>query len=447
MTMAAQTTPDIIQNLLHNIGTPRETALYLSLLRRGQEKPGVLVKVGGAVLREQIGELVGALAFLAGVGVTPIVVHGGGPQLDEALDEQGVESVRVDGQRVTTPDVLAVARRVFLAEGERLAERLERAGARARPVSSGLVEAEAMDADRLGLVGRASGVRAETLLSVWRSGAVPIVPALGETPGGQILNVNADGVAAMLAHRLAIPKVVFLTGTGGLLDAQGRRVPAVNLIEDYDRMLGEGLVTGGMAVKLREIKAMLDAHPGECSVSIASPGHLVRELLTHRGDGTLVRKGVTISEVRELSVGDKDVLGRLIESSFGRTLREDYFERTPIERVLVSSDRLAAAVMLEAEHAAYLDKFAVTPEAQGAGVGASLWRRITETSPRLFWRCRAGNPIARWYFERADGMARHGEWIVFWRGMENRREIDRCVRWSLSIEPSFVSAEESPVGV
>ncbi len=445
--MRAPTTPDIIQNLLHNIGSPRETALYLSLLRRGKDTPGVLVKVGGAVLRDQLDELVGALAFLAGVGVTPVVVHGGGPQLDDALEQAGVASERVDGQRVTTPQVLAVARRVFHAEGERLSERLERAGVRARPVISGLVEAEPLDADRLGLVGTASGLRAESLLAAWGSGVIPIVPSLGETSGGQILNVNADAVAAMLVHRLAIPKVVFLTGTGGLLDAQGKRVLAVNLAEDYDRLLNEGVVSGGMAVKLREIKAMLDAHPGECSVSIASPDHLARELLTHRGDGTLVRKGVTIAEVHELSGEDKSVLGKLIESSFARTLRDDYFEVTPITRVLVSSDRLAAAVLLETEHATYLDKFAVTPEAQGAGVGASLWRRITETSPRLFWRCRVDNPISRWYFERADGMARHENWIVFWRGMENRREIDRCVRWSLAVEPSFVIAKESPVVV
>lgn len=445
--MTAPTTPDIIQNLLHNIGTPRETALYLSLLRRGKDTPGVLIKVGGAILRDQLDELVGALAFLAGVGVTPVVVHGGGPQLDEALEEAGVQSHRVDGQRATTPEVLAVARRVFHAEGERLAERLERAGVRARPIISGLVEAEPLDPERLGLVGRAVGLRPDSMLAAWRSGVVPIIPSLGETPGGQILNVNADAVAAMLVHRLAIPKVVFLTGTGGLLDAEGKRVPAVNLAEDYDRLLGDGVVTGGMAVKLREIKAMLDAHPGECSVSIASPDHLARELLTHRGDGTLVRKGVTISEMRELDAGDRESLRRLVESSFGRTLKEDYFTVTPISRVLVSSDRNAAAILIETEHATYLDKFAVTPEAQGAGVGASLWRRITESAPRLFWRCRTDNPILRWYFERADGMARHGNWIVFWRGMENRREIDRCVRWSLALEPSFLSPAEATVGV
>jgi acetylglutamate kinase len=75
----------------------------------------------------------------------------------------------------------------------------------------------------------------------------------------------------------------------------------------------------------------------------------------------------------------------------------------------------------------------VTKEAQGIGMGGTLWRRMTREHPKLFWRARSGNPINLWYFQQAQGSYRSGEWVVFWYGMESYDEIRRCVERALSL--------------
>jgi hypothetical protein len=77
---------------------------------------------------------------------------------------------------------------------------------------------------------------------------------------------------------------------------------------------------------------------------------------------------------------------------------------------------------------AYLDKFAVTNEAQGEGIGGSLWQRLARDVPRLYWRARLDNPINPWYFQRADGSYSRGNWTVFWTGLGEFAEIQDCRR-------------------
>jgi acetylglutamate kinase len=110
----------------------------------------------------------------------------------------------------------------------------------------------------------------------------------------------------------------------------------------------------------------------------------------------------------------------------------------------------AVAIVVDDEPASYLDKFAVTAEAQGAGIGASLWNTLVSRHPRLFWRSRTDNPINGWYMQRADGMERTDKWLIFWRGLKTSEEIEKAIERALSYEPSFGAAikpEEVPVAV
>ena len=104
---------DIILNLLHNLGGQREVERYL----REYTQPGaeriIVVKVGGALIEEELDALASSLAFLKHIGMSPVIVHGAGPQLSRRLDEQGVACTWIDGLRVTTPEVLAAAHEVF----------------------------------------------------------------------------------------------------------------------------------------------------------------------------------------------------------------------------------------------------------------------------------------------------------------------------------------------
>src|SRR5690606_22870076 len=86
-------------------------------------------------------------------------------------------------------------------------------------------------------------------------------------------------------------KIVFLTGSGGLLDAQGRVIDSINLSSEYAHLMAQPWIDGGMRVKLEQVKQLLDGLPPASSVSITRPAELAKELFTHKGSGTLVRRG------------------------------------------------------------------------------------------------------------------------------------------------------------
>jgi len=434
---------DIIVSLLQNLGTRREIEQYLKAFTGVDAARFAVIKVGGGLLIDQFELLVSSLAFLRHVGLRPVVVHGAGPQLTEELEREGVSCEWIGGNRVTTPQVLTAARRVFQRECARLADALESREVRARPLCSGVFEASRVQNSSLGLVGEVRSVDLTLVRQAIEAGQIPIISPLGETRGGQVLNINADAAARALTLALKPRKIVFLTPTGGLLDANGRVIPAVNLAEDYERFLSGSWIRGGMALKLREIKRLIDELPTASSVSVTSPEHLARELFTHRGDGTLIRRGVYIHERPGVRGVDLERLSELIEASFGRALTPDYFDTRRIERVLMADDYSAAAVLTGDGPAPYLDKFAVTPEAQGAGVGASLWNRVAASAPTLFWRARRDHRANPWYFERADGASRGGEWVVFWRGMREAEAIRDCVEYALALAPSLVEPAQA----
>jgi len=451
-------TRGIIQRLLTNLGSAREVDQYLRQYGSVDAARFALIKVGGAVVKDDLANLASALSFLNQVGLTPIVIHGAGEQLDEALKQEGIESTRKDGMRITTPQILEIARRVFQKVNLQLVEELESLGTRARPITSGVFEAEVMAEGTYGLVGEVTEIHLEQVDSAIRSGHIPILACLGETESGQILNINADVAASELAVAVQPHKIVFLTPTGGLLDDKNRVIPAINLTEDYDNLMAQKWVSGGMRVKLMEIKELLDRLPDTTSVSITSPDHLAKELFTHQGSGTLVRMGEQVRLFTSFDDVDTARLKTLLETCFGRPLAPDYFETKELDRLYLTDSHRATAI-ITCEHSPlhpgagegprargnvlgpdipYLDKFAVTLEAQGQGLGASLWGRMRREVPRLYWRSRSGNPINPWYFLQAGGCFRSDKWVVFWYGLDSYDEIRDCVERALALPATFM---------
>jgi len=186
-------------------------------------------------LRDNLDELAMSLAFLNRVGLFPVVIHGIGSQLKQMLEEAGVELAYENGIRVTDAKTLEIARRVFLTENMKLVEALERLGTRARPIISGVFEADYLDQSTYGLVGKITKVDKEPIESAIRAGALPILTSLAETPAGQILNVNADVAAGKLAKVLDPMKTVYLNEKGGLFHGiTGERLSLRNLDEVID---------------------------------------------------------------------------------------------------------------------------------------------------------------------------------------------------------------------
>ena len=421
-------TRQTIVRLLSSMGSAKEISQYLKRFSQLDAARFAVVKVGGAVLRDDLDALTSSLAFLQDVGLTPIVVHGAGPQLDEELTAAGIEKTTVNGLRVTSPEALAIVRRVFHAQNLKLVEALQAADARATSIVSGVFEADYLDRDTYGLVGEIRRVDLAPIQASLQAGSIPVIASLGETVGGQILNVNADFAANELVQVLQPYKIVFLTGTGGLLDDEGRVIDSINLSTEYDHLIAQPWINGGMRVKIEQIKQLLDRLPLASSVSITRPAELAKELFTHKGSGTLVRRGERVLQAQSWEALDLPRMRALIESAFGRRLLPDYFERTRLHKAYVS-ENYRAAILLTAEDAGiYLDKFAVLDEAQGEGLGRAVWQVMREQNPRLFWRSRRGNPVNPFYYAESDGCFKQEKWKVFWYGMDGSfDDIRRCV--------------------
>jgi acetylglutamate kinase len=433
MTVPAQKDlrPTIVR-LLSNMANAREIQQYLKRFSQIDAARFAVVKVGGAVLRDQLEALVSSLSFLQQVGLTPIVVHGAGPQLDADMQAAGIEKVVVDNLRHTDPAVLSVVRRVMRRENLRLVEALQADGVRATSIQSGVFECALLDGERYGLVGTVARVDVEGIHAAIKVGSIPVIASLGETADGQIVNVNADWAANELVKTLQPYKIVFLTGTGGLLDGDGAIIDSINLSTEYEELLAQPWLHSGMRVKIEQVRDLLMALPPSSSVSITRPDELAKELFTHRGSGTLVRRGERILCATNWDELDLDRLRALIESAFGRRLKPDYFETTRPYRVYVS-EHYRAALLLTRERldgtdgVAHLDKFAVADDAQGEGLGRAIWHVMRGDVDSLFWRSRPDNPVNEFYFGEADGCFKGDRWNVFWYGLERFEDIREAV--------------------
>ena len=430
-------TRQTIVRLLSSMGGAKEISQYLKRFSQLDAARFAVVKVGGAVLRDDLDALTSSLAFLQDVGLTPIVIHGAGPQLDAELSAAGIVKQTIDGLRVTSPEALAIVRRVFHAQNLKLVEALQASDARATSIVSGVFEADYLDRERYGLVGEVKRVDLAPIQASLQAGSIPVIASLGETVGGQILNVNADFAANELVQVLQPYKIVFLTGTGGLLDADGKVIDSINLSTEYEHLMQQPWIEGGMRVKIEQIKDLLDGLPLASSVSITKPAELAKELFTHKGSGTLVRRGERVLEASEWNAFDLPRLRALIESAFGRRLLPDYFDTTALHRAYVSENYRAAVILTSEDAGIYLDKFAVLDDAQGEGLGRAVWQVMREETPSLFWRSRHHNAVNIFYYAESDGCYRQEKWKAFWYGLDGFAEIERAVAHCAVREPTL----------
>lgn len=422
-------TRQLIVELLSQLGSSKEAREYLKRFRSVDSDQFAVIKVGGQVLEDSLPELASALHFLYQAGLFPIVLHGAGPQLDSAIRKAGLDSQKIEGLRVTTPEVMAIARRVIYDQNLRLVSALERTGARIRSIQHGVFECQPVANKALGLVGRVTDVNTDAIQSAIQSGAIPVVTCLGESASGQVLNVNADFAVNALIRTIKPCKIIFITPTGGLLDDSDQIISSINLVTDYQRLQDAPWIHSGMRVKLEQIAELLTELPEAASVSITSSANLTRELFTHGGAGTLIRKGEVIESMSELNEQQRRELRQLIESCFSRRLVDGWYASLQDPQVLwVESRRAAAVTCSGVDGGRYLDKFAVTPDAQGEGLGGALWKEVVRNHTKLYWRSRATNAINPWYHQQAEFSQRFGPWIVFGYGIDDLESNGLCIR-------------------
>ena len=210
-----------------------------------------VVKIGGSTLGSEDTTLQDLVAMQR-AGERPVVVHGGGAMITDWLRRLEIPSQFIDGLRSTNADAIDVVVGVLRGVvNTQLVGEIGALGGRAVGlcgVDSGLVTAERYD-DRLGFVGRVTGVNTKVLLSLLDSGVIPVIAPIGLEAPSQPLNINADTVAGEVARALRADSLVFLTDVEGLLDGQGVLVPELDLAL-ATALREAGVLAGGMIPKV-----------------------------------------------------------------------------------------------------------------------------------------------------------------------------------------------------
>jgi acetylglutamate kinase len=426
-----------IVHLLSNMSDGKEIRSYLQRFSEVDRSRFAVIKVGGAILRDQLDQTAAALAFLHTVGLTPIVIHGGGPQLDEVLEERDITTTKIDGLRVTDSNVLDAARETFIEQNILLVEAIREQGVSAHGLTAGAFEADYVDRDKYGLVGEPTEVHVALIRSIVDSGAIPILTCLGVAPGGQIVNMNADSATRALVRVVQPMKIIFLAGVGGLLGEDEKPIDTINLASDYDQLMAQDWVHSGMRLKLAEIKLLLDETPLSSSVSITTPSGLVKELFTHGGSGTLVRKGELIDKETDKGALDQGQMEKLVEEAFQRKLDPTWWEGLELDAAYLSESLRAGAIVSRVDDFAYLDKFAILEDARGEGLARTVWACLIDDYPVLYWRSRTDNGFNSFYAEEADGSVKRGPWTIFWRGETDFTQIAERVASIAQLPASF----------
>jgi acetylglutamate kinase len=256
----------------------------------------VVVKLGGNAMGE--GDLARTFAqdivMLRSVGLKPVVVHGGGPQIDDLLARLGKTSTFHNGLRVTDADTLDVARMVLVGKvGRDIVGQINVHGAYAVGLSGedgGLITAEIRQPE-LGFVGEIVAVNPGIIQRLLAEDLIPVVSSIGSTTEGQALNINADTVAGALGGALGAEKVIYLTNVAGLLtdvDDPTSLVARVGLSE-LEAAIAAGTISGGMVPKVASCMEAVRA--GAASAHMLDgriPHVLLLELFTDAGIGTMV---------------------------------------------------------------------------------------------------------------------------------------------------------------
>jgi acetylglutamate kinase len=284
--------------------TPADIAAILvqalPYIRRFAGKAVVVKMGGGAMTDDALNQaLAQDILLLRSVGVRPVLVHGGGPQIDDLMRRLGMTPQFRDGLRVTDAETLDVVRMVLVGKINRdLVAAINRENPE-EPVAvgvsgedGGLLTATPRD-PALGYVGDVEHVRAVVLDQLLNEGLVPVVSTIGGGAEGQPYNINADEAARAIAVALGAEKLVYLTGAPGLLEDVADPESLVHRLSapELRARMDDGSVSAGMIPKLRACAEAVEGGVGTAHILDGRVPHvLLIELLTDEGIGTMIKK-------------------------------------------------------------------------------------------------------------------------------------------------------------
>ncbi|MDW3117390.1 MAG: acetylglutamate kinase [Roseovarius pacificus] len=275
------------------IATARTLSEALPYLQR-YDGAIVVIKFGGHAMGsdEAMETFARDVVLLRQVGVNPVIVHGGGPMINQMLDKLDIKSDFVGGKRVTDAATMEVVEMVLSGRvNKRIVQAINAQGGRAVGLSgkdANLITCDPAD-PRLGLVGNPSQVDPAILHTLFRDDAIPVIAPLGAGRDGETYNINGDTAAGAIAAALKADRLLLLTDVDGVRDASGEVVTELTA-DQIREMTKEGTIAGGMIPKTETALAAIEG--GVRAVVILdgrAPNAVLLELYTEHGAGSLIR--------------------------------------------------------------------------------------------------------------------------------------------------------------
>ncbi len=269
----------------------------------------IVIKYGGhAMVDDSLKEKFALdIILMKYVGINPVIVHGGGPQISTIMARMGIEPTFVEGQRVTDDETMSVVEMVLVGTvNKEIVGLINRLGGRAVGLSGRdgeLVQAERMKIYKysgderppeiidIGRVGKVSKINPQVLVSLERDGFIPVIAPVGVGPDSQAYNINADLVAGAIAGKLRAEKLILLTDVPGVLGSGGegeeQRLIHSMTMEDVEKAIDEGTASGGMIPKLKACLKALRQGTKKAHILDGRREHaILLELFTDAGVGT-----------------------------------------------------------------------------------------------------------------------------------------------------------------
>ena len=254
----------------------------------------IVIKCGGSVLLDPslFGIFIKDVAVLKKIGLSPIIVHGGGPKIKKKLSELNIKSTFIKGLRVTDDKVINIVEDILVEFNKEIVNALKNQFCEARRITTKEYNIISVIPERkeLGFVGIPNQIKTSVLNEIIKVNAVPVIAPMGLDVNNQTYNINADITAGAVAKKLKSRRLLLMTDVEGVLDKNKKLISEITP-DIAKKMMGEDIITGGMIPKINTcIDAINKGVKGVVIIDGRRHHSILFELLSDKGSGTLIRK-------------------------------------------------------------------------------------------------------------------------------------------------------------
>ena len=270
------------------------SAKEISKYLKKYQNEKIVIKCGGKVLLDPIllDGMIGDIAILKKLGLTPILVHGGGLGIKKKLDESNIESKFIMGLRVTYEKMIKIVEEIMIEFNKEIIKALEKKSCKAKPITikeNNIIYVE-QESKELGYVGKPTKVNTNLLNNIIQKDFIPIVTPMGLDQKGQAFNINADVAAGALSRSLKSRRLLLVTDVEGVLDKNEKLISEIRSYE-AEKLINDQIIHGGMIPKIKTcIEAVNNGVRGVVIIDGRRPHSILFELFSDLGAGTLIRK-------------------------------------------------------------------------------------------------------------------------------------------------------------